>query len=98
MKKIRYEPFKERVLFHTTYSEYFKENVHLFDALDFLGELTQHLPPKGVRLIRRYGLYSSRTKGRWAKMPYVIERAPDGWRKTHPYSFLTGRKPMSVSS
>jgi len=84
LKKIRYEPFKGRVLFHTTYSEYFKENVHLFDALDFLAELTQHLPPKGVRLIRRYGLYASRTKGRWATMPYVVERAPVGWRKSHP--------------
>ncbi len=84
LKKIRYEPIKGRVLFHTTYSEYFKENVHLFDALDFLAELTQHLPPKGVRLIRRYGLYASRTKGRWATMPYVAERAPVGWRKSHP--------------
>ena len=74
LKKIRCEPFKGRVLFHTTYSEYFKENVHLFDALDFLAELTQHLPPKGIRLIRRYGHYSSRTKGRWPKIPYVAER------------------------
>ena len=81
--KIRYEPFKGRVLFHTTYSEYFKENVHLFDALDFLAELTQYLPPKGVQLIRRYGLYSSRTKGRWSDMPRVVERAPAGWRKAH---------------
>ena len=39
LKKIRYEPFKGRVLFHTTYSDYFKENVHLFDPLDFLAEL-----------------------------------------------------------
>lgn len=38
LKKIRYEPFKGKVLFHTTYSQYFKENVHLFDALDFLAE------------------------------------------------------------
>jgi hypothetical protein len=84
LKKIRYEPFKGRVLFHTTYSDYFKENVHLFDALDFLAELTQHLPPKGVRLIRRYGLYASRTKGRWGTMPFVAERAPAGWQKNHP--------------
>ena len=40
MKKIRDEPFKGRVLFQTTYSEYFKHNVHMFDALDFLAELT----------------------------------------------------------
>jgi hypothetical protein len=64
LKKIRYEPFKGRVLFHTTYSEYFKQNLHMFDALDFLAELTQHIPPKRLQLIRRYGLYASRTKGR----------------------------------
>ena len=67
------------MLFHTTYSEYFKENVHLFDPLDFLAELTQHIPPARVQLIRRYGLYSSRIKGHWTGMPYVLQRAPSGW-------------------
>ena len=75
LKKIRYEPFKGRVLFHTTYSEYSKQNVHLFDALDFLAELTQHIPPRGLQLIRRYGLYASRTKGQW-----VAQRAPEAWK------------------
>ena len=83
LKKIRYEPFKGKVLFHTKYSDYFKENVHLFDALEFLAELTQHIPPRRVQLIRRYGLYSSRTKGRWSQMPHVAARAPDGWRASH---------------
>ncbi|MBS3763816.1 MAG: transposase [Planctomycetes bacterium] len=83
LKKIRYEPFKGKVLFHTKYSEYFKQNVHLFDALDFLAELTQHIPPKGLQLIRRYGLYASRTKGRWHEMPWVAERAPQGWKTAH---------------
>ena len=80
--KIRYEPFKGRVLFHTKYSQYFKQNLHMFDALDFLAELTQHIPPKRLQLIRRYGLYASRTKGRWEDMPWVAERAPDGWKAT----------------
>jgi hypothetical protein len=84
LKKILYEPFKGRVLFHTTYSEYFKQNVHMFKALDFLAELTQHIPPKGLQLIRRYGLYASRTKGRWEEMPWIAERAPEGWKGTHP--------------
>jgi len=83
LKKIRYEPFKGKVLFHTKYSRYFKQNLHLFDASDFLAELTQHIPPKGLQLIRRYGLYASRTKGRWNEMPWVAERAPEGWRATH---------------
>src|SRR6056297_549079 len=51
LKKIHYEGFKGRVLFHTHYNEYFKENVHMFKACDFLAELTQHIPPKGVQLI-----------------------------------------------
>jgi hypothetical protein len=54
----------------------------MFDALDFLAELTQHIPPKGLQLIRRYGLYASRTKGRWEELPWVAERAPDGWQAT----------------
>ena len=83
LKKINYEPFKGRVLFHTHYNEYFKENLHMFEAADFLAELTQHIPPKGVQLIRRYGLYSSRIKGNWEKYTEVAERAPPGWKKQH---------------
>ena len=86
LKKIRYEPFKGRVLFHTTYSEYFKENLHMFDAPDFLAELTQHIPPRRLQLIRRYGLYASRTKGRWDEMPWVAQRAPEGWKIAHQKS------------
>ena len=88
-KKIRYESFKGRVLFHTTYSDYFKENVHLFDALDFLAELTQHIPPARVQLIRRYGLYSSRIKGHWTRMPYVLQRAPPGWTSQNDQNAAT---------
>ncbi|MDA3947963.1 MAG: transposase, partial [Spirochaeta sp.] len=98
LKKIHYEPFKGRVLFHTKYSEYFKQNVHLFYALDFLAELTQHIPPKGLQLIRRYGLYASRTKGRWNEMPWVAERAPERWRATHQLGVVAedlGYEPLS---
>jgi hypothetical protein len=58
----------------------------VFDALDFLAELTQHIPPKGLQLIRRYGLYASRTKGRRHEMPWVAERAPEGWKIAHQNS------------
>ena len=82
LKKIRYEPFKGRVLFHTTYSDYFKENVHLFDPLDFLAELTQHIPPTRVQLIRRYGLcptfYSGRHQVGRVKMTRMPPPHPTG--------------------
>jgi len=60
--------------------------VHLFDAPDFLAELMQHVPPKGLQLIRRYGLYSSRTKGRWEELEHVWRRAPAGWWQMHGQS------------
>jgi len=56
LKKIRFESFHGKVLFHTDYNEYFKENLKLFDASDFIALPTQHLPPKGVQYIRLYGL------------------------------------------
>ena len=55
----------------------------MFKACDFLAELTQHIPPKGVQLIRRYGLYSSRIKGACESMLHVAERAPTGWKIQH---------------
>ena len=64
----------------------------MVDALD--------IPPKRLQLIRRYGLYASRTKGRWVEMPWVSERAPDGWKtcySTAPATENTGYEPLSES-
>lgn len=83
LKKIRFESFNGKVLFHTAYNEYFRENLKLFEATDFIALLTQHLPPKGAQYIRRYGLYSSRSRGKWIEKPYVVRLAPDGWRQKH---------------
>jgi hypothetical protein len=72
----------------------------MFDAFDFLAQLTQHIPPKRLQLIRRYGLYASRTKGRWEEMRWVAERAPEGWKATHPHVSTTeelGYEPLSES-
>ena len=64
LQKITYESTKKKVFYHTKYNEYWGENVKLFKASDFIAELTQHIPPKHKHLIRYYGLYSSRTKGK----------------------------------
>ncbi len=52
----------------------------MFDGPDFLAELTQHIPPKSVQYIRRYGLYASRTRGKWTEHPEIIKHAPSGWK------------------
>ena len=38
-------------------------NFEVFDPLDFLAELTQHIPNKGEHQIRYYGWYSNKTRG-----------------------------------
>ncbi len=42
-------------------------NFQVFDALDFLAELTQHIPDKGEHLVRFFGWYSYRRRGIRAK-------------------------------
>ncbi|HEB10463.1 MAG TPA: hypothetical protein ENI06_04515 [Spirochaetales bacterium] len=58
-------------------------SLKLFEATDFIALLTQHLPPKRVQRIRCYGLYSSRSRGKWIEKPYVVRLAPDVWRRKH---------------
>ena len=52
--KIVYEPVKRKVLFHTKYNNYFKENLKVFSGEEFIAQLTQHIPPPRMRLIRYY--------------------------------------------
>ena len=42
-------------------------NFQVFDALDFLAEVTQHIPDKGEHLVRYFGWYSYRRRGIRAK-------------------------------
>jgi hypothetical protein len=44
-----------------------RRNFEIFDVLDFIAELTQHVPDKGIQLIRYYGWYSNRSRGDRAK-------------------------------
>jgi len=42
-------------------------NFQVFDPLDFLAEVTQHIPDPGAHLIRYYAWYSNKTRGQTAK-------------------------------
>jgi len=57
--------------------------VKFFPALEFLVRLLQHLPDARSSLIRRYGLYSSRSRGTWHRKPYLGRLAPVGWVRQH---------------
>jgi len=78
LEKIRYEPFHGKVLFKTPkYNDYFKENFKSLDVLDFIALVTAHIPPKHKQYIRRYGLYSSRSRGKWREHEHLCRLAPD---------------------
>ena len=65
LSKIVFEETTGIVIYYSGYNDYFKKNQQLFTVLDFICNVTQHVPPKAARYIRRYGLYSSRTRGKW---------------------------------
>ena len=95
LEKIKYEPFHAKVLYKTPkYNEYFKENFKTFDAIDFIAEVTAHIPPKHKQYIRRYGLYSSRTRGIWDHFSHLIRLAPQGWKEKHKVGQETGNKSL----
>jgi hypothetical protein len=64
LQKTLYVCSNGTVIYKTKYNEYFKKNIKFFSSADFIAELTIHIPPKHNHLIRYYGLYSSRTRGK----------------------------------
>ena len=44
-----------------------RRNFQVFEPLDFLAEVTQHIPEQGEHLIRYYGWYSNKKRGERAK-------------------------------
>jgi len=44
-----------------------KRNFQIFDPLDFLAEVTQHIPAPGSHLVRYYGWYSNKARGQRAQ-------------------------------
>jgi hypothetical protein len=83
LQKLTYDRPGGRVLYHTAYNPYFKQNTTLWNATDFIAALTQFIPPWGVRYVHYYGLYSSRCKARWDSLPHVARVAPVGWKDSH---------------
>ena len=46
-----------------------RRNYQVFDPLDFLASVTQHIPNKGEHQIRYYGWYSNKSRGMRADKP-----------------------------
>jgi hypothetical protein len=55
----------------------------VWDVGEFIALATQFIPPQGMRLIRYYGLYSSRSRWKWEQWNHVASHAPQGWKEEH---------------
>lgn len=64
-----------------------KRNFQMFDPLDFLAEVTQHIPDPGEHLIRYYGWYSNKSRGLRAKNDAVKPTEGDGPNSKEAHSF-----------
>ena len=51
-------------------------NFEVYDPLDFLAEVTQHIPNKGEHQIRYYGWYSNKKRGLQIKKIPQAQRIP----------------------
>lgn len=60
-------------------SGFLKGKIRHYSSLDFIAQVTLHIPPRGKHLVRRYGLYSSRGRGTWKSHASLLSRAPAGW-------------------
>jgi hypothetical protein len=83
LQKLTYDRSGGKILYRTSCNPYFKQNTSLWSAPDFIAHLTQFIPPWGVRSIHYYGLYSSRCKAHWSRLPHIARVAPQGWKQFH---------------
>ncbi|MBN2352229.1 MAG: transposase [Spirochaetales bacterium] len=69
----------DTVLWHAPKKGHFRGENRYFSGLDFIARITLHIPPKSKHPIRRYGIYSSRTRGTGKRRPALSLRAAAGW-------------------
>jgi len=83
MKKLTYLPSQGTVSYTSAFNPAIGDTIKVWDARDFIAAATLFILPQGVRLIRYFGLYSSRSRWKWAQWDHVARHAPWGWKQTH---------------
>ena len=79
LEKLSYDTQTDTLTWKAPSKGHFRGREQYFSGLDFIARLTLHIPPKGKHLVRRYGVYSSRSRGTWEHRPALALRAADGW-------------------
>jgi hypothetical protein len=67
MEKMEITAPTGKVLYRSKMSAKTHRNFELFEPTDFIAAITQHIPDKGVQMVRYYGWYSNKSRGMRAK-------------------------------
>ena len=108
VSKITYNPASGMVIYKSkptpSRSKGGRRNFQVFSATEFIAAITQHIPEKSFQLVRYYGWYSNRGRGKRAKgkadtasasqsaPPAAVEvlDLSDYWPRKIPSPFLVG--------
>ncbi|MFN7342394.1 MAG: transposase, partial [bacterium] len=73
LQKITWNATSKTVIYRSKRHHNTKRNFEIFKAPDFIAAALLHLPPKGQQMVRYYGVYSNKVRGRVAnKTPSLI--------------------------
>jgi hypothetical protein len=86
LAKLSYLPAEATVRYCSDFNPAIGNSTKVWNVRDFIADATLFIPPQCLRLIRFYGLYSSRSRWRWPQWEYVTPHAPQGWKTTHGVS------------
>lgn len=76
--EIQYVEETETVLYRSKMSHgKNKKNFEVFDPLEFIAAITQHIPEKSFQLVRYYGWYSNRMRGDRKKQEGLVVQSHD---------------------
>jgi len=76
LRRIRWDEQQDTVTWSASPSGFFKGSIRHYSSLDFIAQVTLHIPPRGKHLVRRYGLYSSA-----GRQPVAQQTAGGQWTR-----------------
>ncbi len=81
-QKMTYREDTQIVLYRSKMNPVLKKNFALFPVLDWIAEITAHIPNKREQLVRYYGAYSNILRGKRRKEK--VEKEPNKVREVPP--------------
>ena len=63
----RIPPYVIKVIYRSKRNPFLKRNFQVFEPLEWIAAVTSHIPDKGQQMVRYYGYYSNKSRGKRKK-------------------------------